>query len=128
MDDGLPATAYVGQGGVNVYYDSWANGAVEEEKEPPVSNQLTIKTHPNPFSKTTRIQYSLPSRGIVSVHAYNILGQRVATLFDGVQENGNHYLQWNGVGNNGSRLPEGIYFLRIKTQNADKRIKLTFIR
>ncbi len=128
MDDGLPATAYVGQGGVNVYYDSWANSAVEEEKEPPVTNQLTIKTHPNPFSKTTRIQYSLPAKGNVSVHAYNILGQRVATLFDGTQESGNHYLQWNGVGNNGSRLPEGIYFLRIKTQNADKGLKLTFIR
>ncbi|MCK4225572.1 T9SS type A sorting domain-containing protein [candidate division WOR-3 bacterium] len=122
---GAPAIAYVGDDGVNVYFDSWSMSGVEEE-EPLSGKELFIR--PNPFSRTTLIQYSLPTRSNVSIKGYNALGQEVVTLFNGVKESGSHELEWYGVDNNGVALPRGIYFLRIETALANASEKVVIIR
>jgi flagellar hook assembly protein FlgD len=105
--------AYVGSGGVNVYYDAWSV-AVEEEN--PVAQETSFgKAHPNPFSARTLIELTLPKTSAVSVKAYNVLGQEVSTIFNGTKDAGTHSIEWKGTDNNGNRLPSGIYFMRIKT-------------
>ncbi|MCK4234723.1 T9SS type A sorting domain-containing protein [candidate division WOR-3 bacterium] len=121
---GIPAMAYVGSGGTNVYYDSWSNTQVEEEKAPVTKKEIIGSARPNPFTHMTCINYSLPNRGNLTVKAYNILGQEVATIFDGVKESGNHTLEWYGVDNAGKKLPRGVYFLQIKTVNSTSSKKL----
>ena len=121
---GVPAMAYVGSGGTNVYYDSWSNTQVEEEKAPVIKKEIIGSARPNPFTHMTCINYSLPNRGNLTIKAYNILGQEVATIFDGVKESGNHTLEWYGVDNAGKRLPRGVYFLQIKTVNSTSSKKL----
>lgn len=120
-----PAIAYVGDNGTNVYFDSWSMAGVEEE-EPLSGKELFIS--PNPFSRTTLIRYSLPTRSNVSIKGYNALGQEVVTLFNGVKESGSHELEWYGVDNNGVALPRGIYFLRIETALTNASEKVVIIR
>ena len=53
--------------------------------------------YPNPFNPSTLIPYELASSGYVRLEVFNLLGQRVATLVDGVQAAGAHRARWDGT-------------------------------
>jgi hypothetical protein len=64
---------------------------------------------PNPFNQSTTISYEVPVRGRVRVYIYNILGQEVATVTDGVVNPGSYSVVWEA-----KELSSGIYFIRME--------------
>ncbi|MGH1364081.1 MAG: T9SS type A sorting domain-containing protein [Calditrichia bacterium] len=64
---------------------------------------------PNPFNPVTTIQYSLQSRGKVTLEVYNLLGQVVATLVDEVRPAGEYSLTWDAL-----NQASGVYFYRLQ--------------
>ncbi len=68
------------------------------------------QNYPNPFNPTTTLQFSVPKNGRAALIIYNIIGQKVATLFDQVAETGKYYrVQFDA-----SRMASGVYFARLK--------------
>lgn len=67
------------------------------------------QNYPNPFNPTTRIVYSVPRSSHVSLTVCNILGQSVATLFDGIRPPGMFTAVLDG-----SHLASGVYFYKLK--------------
>ncbi|MEK9138948.1 MAG: hypothetical protein AAB393_17655, partial [Bacteroidota bacterium] len=53
------------------------------------------QNYPNPFNPTTDIRYGLPVQSQVTVAIYNIVGQEVTRLLDGVQSAGYHEVVWD---------------------------------
>jgi hypothetical protein len=121
--EGIPAMAYVGEAGVNVYYDAWSFGGVEEGDEFVGENDI-ITVHPNPFTSMARIAFANQKSGAVTIKAYNVLGQEVSTIFNGTKDRGNHILQWYGLDNSGEKLPSGVYFLKVNTPTISTSKKL----
>ncbi len=74
------------------------------------------RNYPNPFNPSTTIAYGLPKEAQVQVAVYNILGQRVALLVDGVVKAGNYQVVFNA-----NRLASGVYFYVMRA--ADKVFK-----
>jgi flagellar hook assembly protein FlgD len=70
---------------------------------------------PNPFGKTSTINYSLAREGQVSVRIFNARGQIVRTLVDGLQAPGAHTVSWNGQDDLGRRLPSGTYLYQMRS-------------
>jgi len=71
---------------------------------------LIIQNHPNPFSETTTINYTLPEAGYATLKVYSPQGMEIKTLVDGLQDAGTHSIQFHAAG-----LPEGFYFYRLIT-------------
>jgi hypothetical protein len=69
-----------------------------------------LSNYPNPFNPSTEIRFSLPEDGFASLKIYNMLGQEVATLFNGIGQAG-HYIPATF---DGSRFASGIYFARLQ--------------
>jgi len=67
-----------------------------------------LPVYPNPFNSSCVIPFALGSRDHVQLSVYNILGQKVATLLDGVQDAGVHRLVWDARGQS-----SGVYFLQL---------------
>ena len=73
------------------------------------------QTYPNPVRVGTHanIPFTLAVPGDVHLHVYNSMGQRVATLLDGVsRQAGRHAVTWDARSSSGEILPAGVYFVR----------------
>jgi len=64
---------------------------------------------PNPFNPTTKIRFGLPQAANLTLEVYNIVGQKVATVFEGHKAAGYHVVEFDA-----SSLASGIYFYRIQ--------------
>ena len=71
---------------------------------------------PNPFNPETSIDFSVPTGGRqVRLEIFDILGQRVAVLFDGEMAAGKHRLHWRGLDREGRPVASGIYIYRLQS-------------
>ena len=84
--------------------------------------------YPNPFNPTTNIRYSIPVQNHVSLTIYNLLGQKVATLVDQIQQSGIYTANWNGTSDNGIAVSSGLYFYRIEAGNFITTKKMLLIK
>jgi hypothetical protein len=75
--------------------------------DPPAED---LACYPDPFKPSTTIRFSLPERSVVRVMVYNLLGQEVASVFDGRLGAGVHSLPFDD-----SHLASGMYFYRMQT-------------
>ena len=63
---------------------------------------------PNPFNLSTTFSFDLPEATHVKLIVYNLLGQVVATLLDGMRDVGSHDVTFDA-----SNLASGIYLYRL---------------
>ncbi len=87
--------------------------AVQSEPVEPVLEWRLDGAFPNPFNSTTTISFSIPEFGPVELAAYNLLGQRVVTITDGIHAPGSYRQVWNGTDDRGAVLPTGVYLVQL---------------
>ncbi len=63
---------------------------------------------PNPFNSTTRIEFNISRREYISLKVYNILGQEIISLFEGIREPGTYNVDFDVSG-----LSSGVYLYRL---------------
>jgi flagellar hook assembly protein FlgD len=63
-----------------------------------------------------------------SVDIYNIRGQKVRNIHNGILGAGSHNLRWNGKDINGRSVASGMYFAKIKTPNESRSIKMMLMK
>jgi photosystem II stability/assembly factor-like uncharacterized protein len=86
------------------------------------------QNYPNPFNPITTIRFALPKLSNVTIKIYNIIGQEVATLVEGVREAGFYTQQWNGRNQYGNQVATGVYFYRIEAKPADGGAPFTSLK
>jgi hypothetical protein len=67
------------------FKDSAAVSAVEPRE---FENEVYLLNYPNPFKRQTTIAYNIPERTFVKLSVYNLLGEEITTLFEGIKEPG----------------------------------------
>ncbi len=72
------------------------------------------QNYPNPFNPSTIIKYQLPIQSRVTIKIFNLLGQEVKTVVDGIENADEHQSQWDGRNNFGVGVASGVYFYRIE--------------
>ena len=87
-----------------------------------------FQNQPNPFNPETKISYYLPTACQVKLIIYNVLGQRVKTVFDGHQDAGMKTLIWDGRDDYDDQLGSGIYFYRLQADNFHQTKKMILMK
>lgn len=81
------------------------------------------QNYPNPFNPATTIEFSIPNQQIITLKLYDVLGSQVATIYEGLQEKGNHKISFDG-----SNLSSGVYYYQIKSKDYIDSKKLVIIK
>lgn len=113
---------------------SWEIQVTEAEAaEDPAWQTLTpqlalLGNYPNPFNSATQIRYMVPQSGMTTLTLFNVLGQEILTLVEGVQIAGTHQVMWNGRDQFGRDVTSGLYLIRLASGNASTTGKLFLLR
>jgi len=78
---------------------------------------LSVRSYPNPFNPETTIEYNLKSSSQISITIYDVQGKQVRVLSNDHRQIGTHTIKWDGLNENGSQVPSGVYFIRISAGN-----------
>ena len=99
------------------------------DHEYPNTNTIKILScFPNPFNPSILLEYKIGKRNYVRLDVYNVLGKKVKSLVEEVQEAGNYYAKWDGNNRFNKPLPSGAYFLRIQSGEYHMIKKITLIK
>ncbi len=92
----------------------WENPVGGGVAEKPRVNTLrmTASAAPNPFDHSTRISWSAPYAGDVSLVVYDMAGRSVRTLVSGRTEPGRFTVAWDGRDDQGSEVAAGVYLYK----------------
>jgi DNA-binding beta-propeller fold protein YncE len=108
-------------GTVRVYKKQ--ESGVEDNHDPASLTFALQQNFPNPFSSSTDISFTLPSKTFVSLKVFDPLGKEVTILVNEELPQGTHLYRWNAGG-----IPGGVYFYRLQTDKYDETKKLILLR
>jgi hypothetical protein len=94
----------------------------------PSGRDLVVENYPNPFNSATVIRFTVPEAGNVKVTVYDVLGQRVRELCNGVQPVGECSLTWDGRDEHDRPISSGVYFYRVQTLRSVVTKKMVIIK
>jgi len=92
------------------------------------SERTVIRAHPNPFSSSLTIDYSVETSGRVIVDLFTVVGGHVARLVDEEQAAGAHSVIWNPDDGEGSEVAPGVYIIRLRCGSAESITRATLRR
>jgi hypothetical protein len=107
----------------NKFGDQVATGVVENKTGIAPTEFSLSQNYPNPFNPSTKISFTLPKASNVTLKVYNILGQEVATIFQGFQNAGKYTATFEGV-----NLASGIYFYSLHADNFTMTKKMILMK
>jgi photosystem II stability/assembly factor-like uncharacterized protein len=81
------------------------------------------QNYPNPFNPGTKINYSIPKAGFVSLKIYDMLGSEVAVLVDEVKQAREYSVVWNA-----GKFASGIYFYKLTSGQFTSTKKMILIK
>jgi hypothetical protein len=81
------------------------------------------QNYPNPFNPSTTIQFSLPIQTQLKINLYNMLGEQVAAIAEGMYESGYHKVTFNA-----SNLPSGTYVYRLESSEFVQVKKMVLLK
>jgi len=99
-----------------------------EEAQTLVKPAYLAQNVPNPFNPETQIRFSVPERLHVRLNVYNVQGQLIQVLRDGVMGAGEHAVRWNGLDRNGHSVASGLYFYSLEAGEFAASRKMILLR
>ncbi|MEL1224246.1 MAG: T9SS type A sorting domain-containing protein, partial [Candidatus Neomarinimicrobiota bacterium] len=109
-----------------VWSNTWIGNqaTILRNDEDIVVNEFALhQNYPNPFNPETTIKFSIPNKQDVDLSVYNMLGQRVVTLFNGELQGGNHIAKWH-AGN----IASGVYIYKLSSSNKTITQKMLLLK
>jgi hypothetical protein len=98
--------------------------AVENNSDQAALSKFELsQNYPNPFNPTTKINYSIPISGFVSLIVYDVLGNEIAELVSDEKQVGNYETEFDATG-----LSSGIYFYQLKADTFIETKKMLLLK
>jgi photosystem II stability/assembly factor-like uncharacterized protein len=98
----------VGTHGRGMFLGTQNSVGVAEGEAQQAGSFALYDNYPNPFNPSTTIRFQLPRTARATLQVFNLRGQLVRTLVDGVRNAGEHEVQFNA-----ERLASGMYLYRL---------------
>ncbi|MBZ0202245.1 MAG: T9SS type A sorting domain-containing protein [Ignavibacteria bacterium] len=81
------------------------------------------QNYPNPFNPSTKIEFSLPEDGKVSLRVYDLSGKEVSVVLNSFKQKGNYSIDFDA-----SEFSGGVYFYELKSGSYSETKKMVLIK
>lgn len=117
-DNGLRITiARHAQACIDTEFVIAANRIILDPADVPANSPAIARLAPNPFTSGAELDFALPSAGRASLVVTDVSGRVVRSLLHAWLAAGMHPTRWDGRDDAGTRVPPGVYFVRLETGN-----------
>ena len=98
--------------------------------EPGAIGDLAVRigAEPNPARGSVALSLASPRDGVQDVDVLDLSGRMVRRLSGGWQARGTRRLAWDGADAGGSRVPPGVYLVRLRMADQQASTRVTMIR
>ena len=79
--------------------------------------------YPNPFNNSTEIRFNLPEAQDLKISVFNLMGQEVAVIADGMFDRGNNSINWNA-----QNVSSGVYLISLKGEGLNAVHKMVLMK
>ncbi len=87
-----------------------------------------VQCSPNPCDGHVTIRYRVPNSSHIELAMYDVAGRKVRALVSRWLAPGTRLAKWDGKGDDGLRLPSGVYVCRLKAGSQTSSRNLTLLR
>ncbi|HJZ57652.1 MAG TPA: FlgD immunoglobulin-like domain containing protein, partial [Gemmataceae bacterium] len=87
-----------------------------------------LGARPNPLSEATEISFSLSKPQSVALKIFDVSGQLVRRLTDGLLSAGPHSAQWDRRDDGGRQVPAGVYFYSLDAGEQRKSSRVVVLK
>ncbi|MDP8221046.1 MAG: T9SS type A sorting domain-containing protein, partial [Candidatus Stygibacter frigidus] len=117
-------------------FDIWINGVYssliirKDELLTALIPSVTRLTgnYPNPFNPSTTIKYDLAVDSHIRLDIFNIKGQHITSLVNEYQTAGEYKVQWQGISDNNTSIPSGIFFYKLSAEGITDTRKMIMLK
>ena len=99
------------------------------EHETYIPEQINLLgNYPNPFNPSTTISFVLENADIITIDVFNLLGQKVRTLYSGNASRGMNKIKWDGKDDFNMPVESGVYLYTLTTANTSMSNKMILLK
>jgi hypothetical protein len=111
----------------DIYYKRGENEtAIQEAQSSIVEHYSMLSVSPNPFFTRAKIAFKLSyDTGDLKIEIFDVTGSIVKEFFPAESEWSTY---WDGTDKLGTRLPGGVYFIRLSSQDEDQVTPIVLLR
>ncbi len=91
-------------------------------------NFSLFQNYPNPFNPITTISFRIDKPQKINLSVYSINGALIKQLINDYVPAGAHNIVWNGLGQNGTIVPSGLYIYKISSSQKSIQKKMVFAK
>jgi flagellar hook assembly protein FlgD len=104
--------------GTTLYEGFWTPDNKPTDVEQEVVSSNSLSNYPNPFSESTKIQFSLAQNSYVTIRVYDINGALVSTVVANqpYSKGDNLSVDWNAKNQVGTPLSSGSYLYELSIE------------
>lgn len=87
-----------------------------------------LPNYPNPFNAGTTISFDAPGVRDVELIIFDLLGQRIKTVYKGTSSLGRNVFHWDGTTNDGKSVSTGVYISMLRSGSTIRSQKILLLR
>jgi phosphatidylserine/phosphatidylglycerophosphate/cardiolipin synthase-like enzyme len=124
--DGNIANQYLQEFAARYYQFGGADSILVGVLDPGADTPSTLsldQNYPNPFNPKTLIQFRIPTRSLVKLEVFDLLGRSVARPVNEVRDGGKYVVEWDAKG-----MASGVYFYRLSASGPPLVRRMVLLR
>jgi hypothetical protein len=107
-----------------LYFDRYLNATGIRTNSNEIPNKYSLsQNYPNPFNPVTKIDFSIPKNGLVTIKIYDILGKEVEVITSKIYSAGTYSIDYDG-----SKLSSGVYFYKLTSGDFSSTKKMMLVK
>uniref|UniRef100_A0A7V1EHZ5 FlgD/Vpr Ig-like domain-containing protein n=1 Tax=candidate division WOR-3 bacterium TaxID=2052148 RepID=A0A7V1EHZ5_UNCW3 len=104
------------------------DAGVAENRLIPKAIETQISLFPNPFRNLLKIGVRAGKYGRYRLEIFNVLGQKIKTIFNEERQSGYYELIWDGRDDRNRQMPAGVYYVLYQMDDSKTTAKIVLLK